>query len=88
MVIDAGVTARCVRGEAISLALLGQIGISRASQFGPDDSGQRAGMSHVVGPELGPFAARSEALAADAAWLEQHRLVPGQPRAAAGPAPP
>ena len=64
---------RCIYSEAISLKELGTISIQRASHVEPDASGNwLADLSPVEGPVLGPFALRSEALAAEVTWLEQH----------------
>ena len=64
---------RCIYGEAISLHELGSVFIQRASHVEPDASGNwLADLSPVDGPVLGPFALRSEALAAEISWLEQH----------------
>jgi hypothetical protein len=69
----------CVYGEAIDLAALGAVVIRRASYVEPDPKGKWwADLSPVGGPPLGPFARRSEALAAEAGWLEAHWLVAGQ----------
>ena len=59
--------------ELLDLSALGAMNISRASHVEPDDSGQW--ISQIIdGPKLGPFAKRSEALAAEVAWLTEHRL--------------
>lgn len=64
---------RCIYNEAIPLQELGTISIQRASHVEPDTNGRwLADLSPVSGPLLGPFALRSEALAAEVAWLEQH----------------
>jgi hypothetical protein len=64
---------RCIYNEAISLQELGSVSIQRASHVEPDAAGNwLADLSPVAGPVLGPFALRSEALAAEVAWLEQH----------------
>lgn len=66
-------TVRCIYNEAISLQELGSVSIQRASHVEPNASGNwLADLSPVAGPVLGPFALRSEALAAEVAWLEQH----------------
>ena len=66
---------RCIYSEEINLQELGQLTIRRASHVEPDANGQwLADLSPVAGPTLGPFATRSEALAAEAAWLVTHRL--------------
>ena len=75
LVIGTDGTARCLYGEAIDLGELGHPAISRASHIEPDETGQwLADLSPVSGPILGPFPARSAALAAEAAWLEANRL--------------
>ena len=64
-------TARAVYDEAIDLAVLGTLRISRASAVEPDASGRwTADLRACEGPVLGPFALRSQALAAEVAWLE------------------
>ena len=71
-------TARCVYAEAIDLHALGDPTVWRASHVEPDDRGWwRADLSPVGGPVLGPFDRRSDALAAEAAWLDRHWLAPG-----------
>jgi len=59
--------------ELLDLAVLGALNISRASHVEPDDSGQWFAQI-IDGPRLGPFPKRSEALAAEVAWLTEHRL--------------
>ncbi len=69
-------TARCLYDEAIDLTALGQPAITRASHVEPDrNGGWLADLSLVSGPLLGPFLRRSDALAAEKAWLEAHWLV-------------
>ena len=56
---------------------LGRPRIVRASIVEPDDDGRwHADLRLLLGPVLGPFACRSEALAAEVAWLEEHWLPP------------
>lgn len=77
LVIDSCGGVRCLYGEVIDLAALGPLAIERASHVEPDASGRWwANLSPVAGPCLGPFARRSAALAAEAAWLARHRLAP------------
>lgn len=76
LVIKPGGVVRCVYGEEIDLAALGSPVISRASHVEPDQYGcWLADMGPVGGEVLGPFELRSEALAAEQAWLEAHWLT-------------
>jgi len=60
-----------VYDEALDLASLGSSTIRRASHVEPNEAGQWwADLAPVAGPKLGPFARRSDALAAEAAWLD------------------
>ena len=75
LVIDAAGLIRCLYEEVIDLASLGQLTISRASRVEPDQQGRwHADLLPVAGPCLGPFACRSQALAAERDWLTAHRL--------------
>ena len=70
-------TVRAIYDEMIDLAALGQVTITRASHVEPDQQGRwHADLTPVGGPVLGPFERRSEALAAEIAWLEAHWLTP------------
>ena len=70
-------TVRAVYSEDIQLTNLGSAVISRASHVEPDSQGRwLADLSPVGGPVLGPFDRRSEALAAELAWLEANWLLP------------
>jgi hypothetical protein len=59
-------------GEAIDLHSLGELTIRRASFVEPDGGNWYVDLSPVEGPILGPYALRSQALQAEALWLEQH----------------
>jgi hypothetical protein len=73
LVVRPGGLVTCVYDEAIDLAALGRAAITRASHVEPDALGRwSADLGPVGGPVLGPFARRSEALAAERAWLEAH----------------
>ncbi len=73
LVIGPGGRVRCVYDDALDLAALGRPSIRRASRVEPDADGRwTADLSPVSGPVLGPFGRRSEALAAERAWLERH----------------
>ena len=68
--VDGTVTA--IYGEQIDLAELGPLTIRRASHVEPTDDGQwTADMGPVGGDVLGPYPRRSDALAAEVAWLER-----------------
>lgn len=68
---DADGTATTIYNEAIELRDLGAVHMRRASHVEPTEDGRwTADMSPVGGGVLGPFDRRSEALAAEVAWLE------------------
>ena len=76
LVIEPGGRVRCLYGEAVDLAALGALTIRRASHVEPDADGLWwADLAPLGGPKLGPFARRSLALDAEAAWLEGHWLA-------------
>jgi hypothetical protein len=67
---------RCLYGEAIELARLGRLAIRRGSHLEPDKQGRWfADLAPCDGPVLGPFTQRSEALAAEERWLNEHCLA-------------
>ena len=75
LVIDGCGVVRCLYTESVDFASLGLAAVRRASHVEPDDSGMwHADLAPSGGPVLGPFGKRSEALAAEAAWLEAHAL--------------
>jgi hypothetical protein len=66
---------RCLYGETIDLSGIGRLSIVRGSHVESDDEGRwLADLAPVGGPRLGPFPRRSQALNAEAAWLEAHWL--------------
>ena len=66
---------RCVYGEEVNLSELGRLSIQRGSHVEPTADGQwTADMSPVLGPQLGPFDCRTQALEAEVAWLNQYWL--------------
>jgi len=66
---------QAIYGESIDLRALGSLAISRASHVEPDATGNwLADLSPVGGPMLGPYELRSDALAAELRWLEEHWL--------------
>jgi hypothetical protein len=68
-------SVRCLYGESIGLATLGRLAIERASQVEPDGEGAWwADLAPVRGPRLGPYDLRSDALAAETAWLTANVL--------------
>jgi hypothetical protein len=77
LVVGPGGTVRAIYMEEIDLATLGHLKITRASRVEPTIDGLwLADLTPMDGPVLGPFARRSEALAAEHAWLEAHSLAP------------
>ena len=75
IIIEPDGVARCIYDEAIDLAAIGSVTITRASHVEPDQQGRwLADMSPVGGPILGPYQVRSEALAAERNWLDQNWL--------------
>ncbi len=70
LVIQPGGIVHCIYDETIELAALGSLEIRRASHVEPTAEGHwTADLSPVHGPILGPFDHRTEALAAEQAWL-------------------
>ena len=68
-------TACCLYTEDFDLKTLGRLTIRRASHVEPTADGRwTADLSPVGGPVLGPFPLRSDALAAEEAWIEQQWL--------------
>ena len=77
LVVDHEGTVRTIYAEAIPLETLGRPAIFRASLVEPDGDGfWHADLRFLLGPVLGPFPCRSQALAAEVAWLEEHWLLP------------
>ena len=75
LVISPGGRVRCLYTESLDLSSLGAASVRRASHVEPDADGRwSADLDPSGGPVLGPFAKRSEALAAETAWLEAHAL--------------
>lgn len=69
---DTDGTAITIYNEVLDLRELGTPEIRRASHVEPTPSGDwTADMSPVGGDIIGTFALRSEALAAEIAWLER-----------------
>jgi hypothetical protein len=76
LVIHGDGSCRCLYSETIDLQQLGALSIRRASHVEPDALGHwYADLSPVSGPLLGPFLARSEALAAEESWILAHHLA-------------
>jgi hypothetical protein len=76
IVVKDGVV-RFIHNDDVAAAMVGALGTSvtrRASHVEPSASGQwTADLTPVQGPVLGPFARRDEALAAEIAYLKDHR---------------
>jgi len=76
LIIDPSGQVQCLYTETIDLTVLGKLSITRASRVEPDDLGLWwADLAPLGGPRLGPLASRSQALAAEIAWLETHILA-------------
>ena len=77
LVVDPRGTVRAIYSEAINLSVIGTPQITRASHVEPTPDGLwTADMRPLIGPMLGPFDRRSEALEAEHAWLQEHWLLP------------
>jgi hypothetical protein len=78
LIIEPSGQVRAIYSEAIPLDTLGRPRIVRVSTVEPDqEGGWHADLRLLIGPVLGPFDRRSEAIAAEIAWLEEHWLAPG-----------
>jgi len=77
LIVEPTGRVRAIYSEEIDLAAIGPPEIFRASHVEPDRDGRwHADLRPMLGPVLGPFSCRSEALAAEITWLEQHWLLP------------
>ena len=75
IVVRSGGLILCLYNEQLSLGELGPITIARASYIEPDlRACWTADLSPVGGPHLGSFPQRSQALAAETAWLNTNLL--------------
>lgn len=64
---------RTLYSEVFELQAFGQPHITRVSHVEPDASGHwYADLSPVKGPKLGPFTRRSDALTAEADWINRN----------------
>lgn len=76
LIISTAGQVRCLYDESIDITAIGMLRIERGSHVEPTKLGQwTADLSVVDGPLLGPFERRSEALAAEQAWLSEHWLT-------------
>jgi hypothetical protein len=77
LIVEPTGRVRALYSEEIDLATLGRPQITRASFVEPDSNGHwTADMRLMLGPVLGPFPSRAEALHAEIAWLETQWLMP------------
>jgi len=75
IIFNSGGDANCIYSEDLPLAVIGKLTITRASHVEPREDGQwMADLAPVNGPALGPFARRSDALAAEVEWLRMNWL--------------
>ena len=80
LVVQPDGAVRCIYDEAINLSALGRVQIKRGSHVEPDEDGRwSADLAVSGGPCLGPFARRSDALAAERLWLSDNWLVSEPP---------
>jgi hypothetical protein len=78
LIITARGVVRCVYDEHLDLGALGRLAIRRASHVEPTTDGRwTADLSPLGGPVLGPFPARSVALAAEEGWIMRNWLSMG-----------
>lgn len=71
LIVESDGAIHCIYDEALELSSLGSCAVKRASFVEPDQHGfWTADLGPMSGPLLGPFALRSEALAAEREWLE------------------
>lgn len=75
LVVTPAGNLRAIYDERVDLAGLGRRMIRRGSHVEPTEDGRwTADLAPCDGPLLGPFDRRSEALAAEVAWLTEHWL--------------
>jgi len=73
--IDRNGGIRAIYSDGFNWQALGKPLIQRASQVEPDHLGLWwADLAVSGGPRIGPFARRTDAIAAELIWLEKHRL--------------
>jgi hypothetical protein len=72
--------ARCLYTEEWPFAELGQCHITRASHVEPCGLSWIADLTPVGMPTLGPFPTRSQALASEVQYLEEHMEQIGAPK--------
>lgn len=73
LIVQLDGNAKCVYDEAIDLAVLGRLRITRGSHVEPTADGRwTADMGPCDGPVLGPFGLRSEALESETEWFVEH----------------
>ncbi len=66
---------RALHDDRLNLADIGRFCVARASWVEPDPNGKWwVDLDNSRGPILGPYSIRAEALRAEVAWLERHRL--------------
>lgn len=75
VIVNADGSLRFIHNDDMQAVIeQGEARIARASFVEPNASGQwEADMSPSNGPVLGPFRTRTEALAAEVAWLKTNR---------------
>lgn len=73
--IDLNGGIRAIYSDGFNWQALGRPMIQRASEVEPDHLGLwYADLTLSDGPKIGPFARRTDAIAAEVRWLERNRL--------------
>ena len=72
IILCKGNTVTMVYNEGLDLKSLGGLSIRRASRVEPTPDGLWTADLSPLGPVLGPFTKRSQALLAEADWIENH----------------
>ncbi len=69
-------SVRMIYSELLEAYALGDVSIQRVSHVEPDEQGYWfADMHPIDGPKLGPYLARSAAIAAEVEWLRLYWLT-------------
>ena len=75
LISDTGVVSFIYADDLRGILKQGVSDIKRASTVEPVIGGWAADLAPVLGPVLGPFETRQEALNAEVQWLENNRII-------------